>query len=145
MSQIIHMQDVSWKREGMEILQGINWQVNSGEHWAVLGLNGAGKTSMLHMVNGYIWPTTGSVEVLGHTFGKTDIQTLRKSIGWVSSALGQRINGRHPAEEIVVSGKFASVGIVFQEPTVEDKEQAQKWMEQLSVAHTIGKAYEKCS
>lgn len=145
MKDIIQMKNVSWRREGIEILHEINWQVKNGEHWAVLGLNGAGKTSMLNMVNGYIWPTTGSVEVLGNKFGQTDIHELRKSIGWVSSALGERINGRHPAEDIVVSGKFAAVGLVFQDPTAEDKKQATEWMEKLGVAHTIGQAYEKCS
>src|SRR5699024_4796806 len=145
MNRMIHMQDVSWRREGIEILRHIDWTVNKGEHWTVLGLNGAGKTSMLNMVNGYIWPTTGKVEVLERPFGKTDIHELRKSIGWVSSALGERINGRHPAEEIVISGKFAALGLVFEEPTAEDRQLAEQWMEQLGVAHVLGQAYEKCS
>lgn len=145
MEQLIEIDNVSWRREGKEILRDINWHVNKQEHWAVLGLNGAGKTSLLNMVNGYIWPTTGEVSVLGNRFGNTDIHTLRKSIGWVSAALGQRINERHPAEEIVISGKFASVGLVFEEPTEVDKEKAHKLMKQLLVDHVIGQAYAKCS
>lgn len=145
MKHVIDMKNVSWKREGKTIIQDIDWEVNRGEHWAVLGLNGAGKTTLLNMVNGYIWPTTGRVSVLGETFGKTDIHKLRRSIGWVSSSLGERINGRHMAEDIVVSGKFASVGLVFAEPTPADFEAAQEWMELLGVSHTYGKHYEKCS
>ncbi|HLR54833.1 MAG TPA: ABC transporter ATP-binding protein [Pseudogracilibacillus sp.] len=145
MKRMIHMQDVSWRREGIEILRDIDWTVKRGEHWTVLGLNGAGKTSLLNMVNGYIWPTTGEVEVLERPFGRTDIHELRKSIGWVSSALGERINGRHPAEEIVISGKFAAMGLVFEEASPEDLRLAEQWMEQLGVEHAIGQAYEKCS
>src|SRR5699024_5810739 len=87
---------------------------------------------------------TGEVEVLGRPFGRTDIHELRKSIGWVSSALGERINGRHPAEETVISGKFAAMGLVFEEASPEDLRLAEQWMEQLGVEHAVGQAYEKC-
>src|SRR5690625_4137926 len=101
------MKDVSWRRLGKTILTNINWTVKKGEHWAVLGLNGSGKTTLLNMVNGYIWPTTGTVSVLEERFGKTDIREMRKSIGWVSSAMQERLNERHLTQDIVVSGKFA--------------------------------------
>lgn len=145
MEKIIEMNNVSWRRQGKTILQDLSWEVQRGEHWAVLGLNGAGKTTLLNMVNGYIWPTTGEVTVLGNEFGKTDIRQLRQSIGWVSSSLGERINGRHTAEDIVVSGKFASVGLVFADPEDEDFERARELMELLAVDYTYGQAYEKCS
>lgn len=145
MNEVIDMKNVSWRRQGTEILHDINWRVKQREHWAVLGLNGAGKTTLLNMVNGYIWPTTGEVSILGETFGKTDIQRLRQSIGWVSSSLGERINGRHLAEDIVVSGKFASVGLIFAEPEEEDFERARELMELLRVDYTYGQHYEKCS
>lgn len=139
------MKDVSWRREGKEILSNINWQVNQGEHWTVLGLNGSGKTTLLNMVNGYIWPTTGKVIVLGEVFGKTDIYALRKRIGWVSTSLGERVNGRHKVEDLVVSGKFAAVGLMFAEPTKDDFERAKELMKQMNVGHTYGQSYEKCS
>lgn len=145
MGNVINMANVSWRRQGKEILHDVNWRVQQGEHWAVLGLNGAGKTTLLNMVNGYIWPTTGTVSILGNTFGDTDIHHLRKSIGWVSSSLGEKINGRHLAEDIVVSGKYASVGLVFAEPEDTDFECARTLMELLRVDYTYGRHYEKCS
>lgn len=139
------MEDVSWRREGKYILKQIDWQVKKGEHWAILGLNGSGKTTLLNMVNGYIWPTTGSMSVLGNEFGKTDIHRLRRSIGWVSSSLGERINGRHKAEELVISGKFAAVGLTFVEPEQKDYDQAVELMEKLGIRHTYGRPYITCS
>src|SRR5699024_5275469 len=135
MKHVIDKKNVSWKREGKTIIQDIDCEVNRGEHLAVLGLYGAGQATLLNMVNGYIWPTTGTVSVLGESFGKTDIHNLRRSIRWVSSSLGERINGRHMAEDIVVSGKFASVGLLFAEPTPADFEAAQEWMKLLGVSH----------
>src|SRR5699024_7957490 len=143
--EVITINDVSWRRLGKEIIHDVTWHVKSGEHWAVLGLNGAGKTTLLNMVNGYIWPTTGTVSVLGQKFGETDIHELRKTIGWVSSSLGERVNGRHPAEEIVMSGKFAATGLVFQEPTNADRKRAEELLTFLGAAYLIGRSYEKCS
>src|SRR5690625_4394137 len=132
------MNGVSWRRQRKEILTDINWEVAKGQHWAVIGLNGSGKTTLLNMVNGYIWPTTGEVTVLGEKFGKTDIHQLRRSIGWVSSSLRERVNEYHLTEEIVISGKYAAVGVTFVEPTEQDYEQARKWMEMLRLDHTAG-------
>ncbi|MBR2009885.1 MAG: ATP-binding cassette domain-containing protein, partial [Peptococcaceae bacterium] len=41
------------------ILKNIDWQVEAGEHWIILGLNGCGKTTLLEMINGYIFPMYG--------------------------------------------------------------------------------------
>ncbi|MGM8212363.1 ABC transporter ATP-binding protein [Virgibacillus sp. W0430] len=142
---VINMTKVSWKRSGKTILTDINWQVNKGEHWAVLGLNGSGKTTLLNMVNGYIWPTTGEVTVLGKKFGKTDLRELRQSIGWVSSSLQERMNGRHLVEDIIVSGKFASIGLYHVETTEADFERAHALMEQLGCAYLYNRTYDTCS
>lgn len=142
--KVIEMQDVSWRRQRNKILSNIDWKVTKGEHWAVLGLNGSGKTTLLNMVNGYIWPTTGKVTVLDQPFGKTDIRELRKSIGWVSSSLQERINGRQLTEDIVVSGKYASIGL-YEEPNEEDFQIAIQIMQKLNGNHLIHRTYETCS
>ncbi|RYG72479.1 ABC transporter ATP-binding protein [Lentibacillus lipolyticus] len=145
MTNVIDFQNVSWKRPEETILNAINWQVSQGEHWAILGLNGSGKTTLLNMVNGYIWPTTGTVRVLGQTFGKTDIRELRKAIGWVSSSLQERIRGTELAEEVVVSGKYASIGLLYDDPAAEDYKQAYQLMEQLGCSYLHGRTYQTCS
>src|SRR5690625_155656 len=96
------------------------------------------------MVNGYIWPTTGKVTVLDKPFGKTDIRELRKSIGWVSSSLQERMNGRQLTQDIVVSGKYASIGL-YEEPNKEDFEIAHEIMKRLHGQHLIDRTYETCS
>ncbi|WLV24025.1 ABC transporter ATP-binding protein [Aciduricibacillus chroicocephali] len=144
MEPIIKLKNVKWQREGKKILDDVNWEVNSKEHWAILGLNGSGKTTLLNMINGYIWPSEGEMEVLGCTFGKTDIRELRKRIGWVSSSLSARIQGTTDTQDVVVSGKFASVGL-YDMPTERDFEKAFALMERIGVRHLIGRSYETCS
>lgn len=45
----------------IEAIKGINFEVNKGEVIALIGANGAGKTTILHTVSGLIAPTKGSV------------------------------------------------------------------------------------
>ncbi|MFD1848839.1 ABC transporter ATP-binding protein [Oceanobacillus bengalensis] len=144
MNRVIDFQDVTWKRQGKLILYDINWNVAKGEHWAILGLNGSGKTTLLNMINGYIWPTTGNVTILNQVFGKTDIRELRKSIGWVSSSLQARIRETLLTEDIVISGKYASIGL-YDTPTAGDFEKARELMEQLGCIHLKGRTYQTCS
>lgn len=142
--KVIDIENVSWKRQRKTILSDVSWKVAKGEHWAVLGLNGSGKTTLLNMINGYIWPTTGKVRVLDQPFGKTDIRELRKSIGWVSSSLQERIKGTELAENVVVSGKYASIGL-YEEPTAADFKKAYHIMEQVGCRHLEGRTYQTCS
>ena len=52
-SELLHYEDVKFRREGREILKGIHWHIEEGENWALLGLNGAGKSTMLSMIPAY--------------------------------------------------------------------------------------------
>lgn len=144
MNKIIDTRNISWKRQGEVILSHIDWEVLNGEHWAVLGLNGSGKTTLLNMINGYIWPTTGQVAVLEQPFGRTDIRELRKSIGWVSSSLQERIKGTELTEDVVVSGKYASLGL-YDTPSEADFQKAYQLMEQFGCTHLTGRTYQTCS
>src|SRR2546423_13788020 len=51
---------------GQPVLAGVDWSVGPGERWVVLGANGSGKTSLLRLAGGWVFPTTGTVDVLGH-------------------------------------------------------------------------------
>lgn len=134
------MKDVSWRRDGKVILQNINWRIERAEHWAVVGLNGSGKTSLLGMISGYIFPSEGEVIVLGRKFGSCDLRELRKSIGWVSSSLQENLLVEEKVEDIVLSGKFASIGL-YDTPTKRDRHRAAGLMEQFGCLEFRNRPY----
>ena len=47
-------------------VRGISFEVHPGEVFALLGVNGAGKTSALEVLEGLAPPSNGSVRILGH-------------------------------------------------------------------------------
>ncbi|MFF7203801.1 MULTISPECIES: ABC transporter ATP-binding protein [unclassified Streptomyces] len=51
---------------GFEAVSGISFSVSRGEIFALLGTNGAGKTSTVELLEGLARPTGGTVQVLGH-------------------------------------------------------------------------------
>lgn len=108
---MISIENLSVYRNKKPLIQNIDWHIKSGEHWCILGLNGSGKTTLLNVINGYLFPTEGIVEVLGKKFGETNLPELRKEIGWVSSSIQQQFPDNESVHRIVLSGKFASVGL----------------------------------
>ncbi|OEH84184.1 molybdenum ABC transporter ATP-binding protein [Desulfuribacillus stibiiarsenatis] len=141
---MIKMEHVNWIREKKYLLKDINWEVKDGEHWAIVGLNGSGKTTLLNMVNGYIWPTKGQVSVLGQLFGTVDLRVLRKSIGWVSTSLQEKLYKSETSLEIVLSGKYASIGL-FDIPEEEDIVKANQLINELGCSHLALRSYQTLS
>jgi len=134
------MQNVSLRRDEFYLLKNINWNVNTGEHWAIIGLNGSGKTSLLKIITGYILPSSGEVTVLGKKFGTYDLRELRKSIGWVSSSLQDALYPNENVLEIVASGKFASIGL-YESPSEEDLKQVEELLEQFGCGNLSKRKY----
>lgn len=137
-------ENVSFIRDKKALLNNVNWSVKTSENWAILGLNGAGKTLLLQLICGYLWPSKGRLVVLDQVFGKASIPELQRRIGWVSTALQYKMKNRETAEKIVLSGKFASIGI-YQHYTEEELEQAKTILINAGGASLIGKKYEVLS
>ncbi len=67
-------------RPGYEAVRGVDFSVRRGELFALLGTNGAGKTSTLEVLEGLTPPTSGTVRVLGKDPYR-DRRTVRPRIG----------------------------------------------------------------
>jgi iron complex transport system ATP-binding protein len=96
------VEDVDVVRDGNLILREVSLTVRAGEHWALLGANGAGKSSLLSLLGALAHPTRGIVEVLGHRLGRVDMRQLRSYVGHVNP----RHDPRSPlkVEDVVLTG-----------------------------------------
>jgi len=94
---------VDLDRELVPVLHGIDWLVQRGQRWAVLGPNGSGKTTLMQLASGYLHPTRGTVDVLGGRLGRTDVRALRSRLAMVSASVARMVVPWLPAREVVVS------------------------------------------
>lgn len=137
---MIQLNNVSVIKNKKNILKNVCWHVEKGEHWSILGLNGSGKTTLLNVLNGYLHPTTGQVKVFQQLFGKTYLPDLRKRIGLVSASLQQQIQPFESVLSIVLSGKFASIGL-WESVEKSDIQLAEHYMELLQCNHLQDEEY----
>lgn len=129
---VIELKNASLYRGDRSLLSDLNWTVNKGEHWVVLGRNGAGKTLLLKIIAGYLWPSEGRVQILEERLGAVDLRDLRRSIGWVSSALAEKIPGGDNVLEVVLSGVYATFGL-YEEPSGETVGRAEAMMDDMGL------------
>ena len=140
----LSLTNVSLERQNKKLLNNVTWQVNKGEHWAILGLNGSGKTSLLKLITAEYWTSQGSVEVLGNKFGGTDISNMRTKIGIVGSFIAERLSPHMLAEKIVLTGKYKS-SILYTEYGEKELEEARRMLISIGGEHLLGRIYASLS
>lgn len=108
---LLQICDLTVRRGNVHLLSGVNWRVEAGQHWVILGPNGCGKTSLLKTVTGYLTPSSGEIAVLGRVYGEDDWRELRLQIGLVTSALQMQIPVLEQALDTVISGRYAQLDL----------------------------------
>lgn len=111
MQPILEVRNLSVVRGRAAILRGVDWRVERGQHWVILGANGSGKTSLLKALTGYLSPTTGTLALLGRQYGACDWRDLRLKVGVVTSAFAASIPPAERALETVESGRYAQLDL----------------------------------
>jgi iron complex transport system ATP-binding protein len=105
----LRLKTVTVRRGSTTALADLTWQVEPHERWDVLGPHGSGKTTHLQLATGHLHPTTGTVDVLGTTLGRTDVRRLRARIGLVSGAITRLLRPELRAHDVVVTGRHAAL------------------------------------
>ncbi len=52
----VTLRHIDLDRGERPVLRDVNWHIGSGQRWLLIGGNGAGKTQLLKMVSGAVWP-----------------------------------------------------------------------------------------
>jgi iron complex transport system ATP-binding protein len=139
-SPILEISNLRIERGGTVILDGVNWRVERGQHWVILGANGSGKTSLLSTLTGYLMPTSGEILLLGKTYGQSDWRELRRKVGLVSSSVRQMMADDEPVLETVASGKYAMIDF-WGRLSRADKNRALKILRQIECAQLAERSW----
>lgn len=131
---MVNLQNIRLVREEKTILDNVSLQMNTGEHWVILGKNGSGKTTLLELLTGYMFPSSGKVEVLGNLYGSCDVREVRKQIGYISQSLMEKLTLRDPLWEVVATGEYAYLRFYEKIPR-EVADKALELLEYVQLAH----------
>jgi len=97
-------------RNGRRVLEDVSWTIRPGERWVLAGANGAGKTQLLKLIAGAVWPTPTGREVRQYRW-KGELwltpHEIQDEIGYVGSERQDkytRYGWNHSVAEIVATG-----------------------------------------
>jgi molybdate transport system ATP-binding protein len=128
------------------IFSNLNWQVNPGEHWQVLGPNGSGKTCLLNLVTGdHPQCYVNDINVVGYQRGQGEsIWDIKQHIGYVSTALQWEYRVSISLQNVVISGFYDSIGL-YEKATDSQQMIAREWLNLLGLADRANQPFNRCS
>lgn len=75
--------DFYYSKSGKEVLSDLSFEVAKGEMIGIVGESGAGKSSLVNLLLGFITPTSGTICVDGFEIDSSNINSWRSRIGYV--------------------------------------------------------------
>jgi branched-chain amino acid transport system ATP-binding protein len=93
---LLRVSDISASYGAIQALRGVSLEVSEGQIVALLGANGAGKSSTLKVISGIIRPSSGSVEFLGRPIHRRSPESI------VSLGISHVPEGRELFTELTV-------------------------------------------
>jgi len=137
---VVALSGVSVRRSGRTILGPLDWTVGSGERWVVIGPNGSGKTTLVQVASTNLWPTTGSVDVLGSRIGRVDARELRRRIGFASAIQEPAFEPALTARDVVMTARHGALAPWWHTFEDADRSRADELLDRLGVGSLSGRA-----
>jgi iron complex transport system ATP-binding protein len=135
---LIELHNVTVQRGERIVLDGVSVSIAQGEHAAILGPNGCGKSTLIKLISRELYPRLKpepwSLRILGQE--RWRLFDLRNQLGIVSNDWQQICTRNYSGREIVLSGFFGSVGVwPYHEVTPEMERRTDEVMELLEIPH----------
>ena len=86
METVLKITNVSKKYEKKLVLDKVNMTINRGDIYGFVGENGSGKTTIIRLITGLIFPLEGDIEIFGSNSKTHDILAARKKVGAIVEA-----------------------------------------------------------
>lgn len=81
---IVEIRDLRFSYPGHELFRGVTLDIARGKVTAIMGTSGCGKTTLLRMIGGQLYPAAGRIRVDGETVGdldRADLYRVRRKMG----------------------------------------------------------------
>ena len=108
----VNLRHVRLVRNGRSILRDVSWNIRPGERWVLAGGNGAGKTQLLKLIAGSVWPAPTSRVPRSYRWRRETFSSpaeVKDEIGYVGPERQDkyaRYGWDHTVEQIVGTGLY---------------------------------------
>src|SRR6201981_2013107 len=140
-AEVVRASGAGGRRGGSMLIRDVTWTVHEDERWVVIGPNGAGKTTLLQVAAAQLFPTTGSVDVLGARLGEAGVVELPSRIGLASAAVAERVPPAEKVIDLVLTASYAVLGRWKEDYESSDVTRAVELLDALGCAHLIRRKF----
>lgn len=132
----LNMRNVTITYKGVNVVDGVNWQVKRGEKWALMGPNGSGKSTILSLITGdNPQGYQNDYDLFDRKRGSGEsIWDIKHRIGFVSPELHLYFTRQTEVWKAVASGLFDSAGL-FKKLTDEERAITDNYLNLLNINH----------
>lgn len=132
----LNMRNVTVNYKGVNVVDGVNWQVKRGEKWALMGPNGSGKSTILSLITGdNPQGYQNDYDLFDRKRGSGEsIWDIKHRIGFVSPELHLYFTRQTEVWKAVASGLFDSAGL-FKKLTDEERTITDNYLKLLNISH----------
>ncbi len=135
------LEGVGLIRDSRRILGGIDWTVEPGQQWVILGRNGSGKSSLVRIGSLYLHPSEGVVRLLGHELGRTDVRSLRRRVGLASTGMADMLRSDLTPIDVVMTAKNAALEPWWHTYDEADRERALACLDRMGVSSLADRSF----
>jgi molybdate transport system ATP-binding protein len=142
---LVRLDNVDVRIAGTTILRGIDWRLEPGACWGVIGANGSGKSTFLALIAGQLWPAPGRGTRI-YDFGRgaeRDAVEARRAVTLVGHELQDRftrLGWNFRVEDIVLSGA-ARTDIPRRNPAAADRNRVGALLAELDLDHLASRRF----
>ncbi len=143
---LIDMKNVTVQYGDTVVLDNVNWTMQAGQNWVLLGPNGSGKTTLLNLICGdNLQAYANNIRLFGKQRGSGEsIWEIKERIGMISSEFQIRYRKNMSALDVVLSGYFDSVGL-YRSASSPQRQAACQWLADLGINDMSDRLFNRLS
>jgi molybdate transport system ATP-binding protein len=142
----VELMHAQLRRGGRRVLRDLSWRIRPGERWVLAGANGAGKTQLLKLIAGSVWPEPAALPVRRYVRGRHEWRTpqeVKEDIAYLGAERQDKYQRYHwdtSVERIVGTGVHRT-DIPLAALSGSERRRVQRALRTLSVAHLAARPF----
>ena len=144
MSHAAILSHVSLDLGTRRVLDDVSLALPERKLTAIVGPNGCGKSTLARLLTAFLYPTLGTVDVLGRRLGETNVHALRREVKLVGPTFVHEPTATATVRDVVLTGAFGTIDL-FDVPGDADLQRAIALLDRFGLTAIADEPFRQCS